>query len=414
MDNKVFTCRACGNDDYHMLLDMGNVPLANAFVKDEQGTEDKTRWPLSLVMCTNSSCRLLQIREDVPREKLFSDSDYLWVTSTSAGAKNHAKSLSRQLWEKFGSTRKNPFLVEIASNDGFFLQHYKEVGFEITGVDPSNLADEANARGLTSIRDFFGESIANRIVNSEGHADLIVARNVLGHSSQMRDLVAGIKKLLAEDGTLILEVPYAFMLRNEIQYDTIFHEHPSYLTIGSIHNLFKKFKLKITDIQYVNMNGGSIICEIKHDTNVVSANDEISLAFEQFIGLNEPVSWEGFSQNVQRQKSLLIEMLNNLKNEGKTVVAYGAAAKFMTMLNYCGVEKNLVKAVGDANPRKHGLFCPGVRIPVVSPRELMDMKPDYVLIGAWNFRKEIIGFLKHEFKYDKSFIVPLPIPQIIE
>jgi|APSaa5957512535_1039671.scaffolds.fasta_scaffold58493_2 SAM-dependent methyltransferase len=412
MDTKEFKCRACGSSHYHMLLNMGDVPLANAFVKDEQGIEDKSRWPLSLVMCSSSSCRLLQIRDDVPREKLFSD--YLWVTSTSAGAKDHAEWLSKQLWDKFGSTNRSPFLVEIASNDGFFLEHYKDVGFKITGVDPSNLADEADARGLTTIRDFFGESVANRIVVSNGKADLIVARNVLGHSSQMRDLVAGMKELLAEDGTLILEVPYAFMLRDETQYDTIFHEHPSYLTIGSIHNLFKNFELKITDIQYVNMNGGSVICEIKHSGNLVSANDNISLAFEQFIGLNEPIGWERFSQDVQRQKSLLIEMLTNLKAEGKRVVAYGAAAKFMTMLNYCGVDSDLIEAVGDANPRKQKLLCPGVRIPVVSPRELMDMKPDYVLIGAWNFKKEIIEFLKNEFKYDKSFIVPLPIPEIIK
>jgi len=219
MDTKEFKCRACGGSHYHMLLNMGDVPLANAFVKDEHGIEDKTRWPLSLVMCSSSSCRLLQIRDGVPREKLFSD--YLWVTSTSAGAKYHAEWLSKQLWDKFGSTNRSPFLVEIASNDGFFLEHYKDVGFKIIGVDPSNLADEADARGLTSIRDFFGESVANRIVDSNGKADLIVARNVLGHSSQMRDLVAGMKELLAEDGTLILEVPYAFMLRDETQYDTI-------------------------------------------------------------------------------------------------------------------------------------------------------------------------------------------------
>jgi SAM-dependent methyltransferase len=412
MKTTVFTCRGCGSNDCHMILNMGDVPLANAFVKNEQGIEDKTRWPLSLVMCSNLSCRLLQIRDDVPREKLFSN--YLWVTSTSAGAKDHAEWLSKWLWDKFGSTSRSPFLVEIASNDGFFLEHYKDVGFEITGVDPSNLADEADARGLKSIRDFFGESVANRIADSQGKADLIVARNVLGHSSQMRDLVAGMKKLLAEDGTLILEVPYAFMLRNETQYDTIFHEHPSYLTIGSIHNLFKKFELKITDIQYVNMNGGSVICEIKHSVNLVSSNDNISLAFEEFIGLNDPVGWERFSQDVQRQKSLLIEMLTNLKTEGKKVVAYGAAAKFMTMLNYCGIEKNLIQAVGDANPRKQKLLCPGNRIPVVSPRELIDMKPDYVLIGAWNFKKEIIEFLKSEFKYERSFIVPLPMPEIIK
>ena len=408
---KQFVCRACRESQHETILDMGEVPLANAFVSSaESGNEDQTLQPLQLVMCL--SCSLLQIRDDVPREKLFSD--YLWMTSTSAGAKRHAQWLSSRLWDRFGQLDSSPFLVEIASNDGFFLRHFKDVGFNILGVDPSNFADDADANGLTSIRDFFGAAIAEHILETRSAADIIVARNVLGHSSELQDLVLGIKKLLAEDGTLILELPYAYMLRAETQYDTIFHEHLSYLTVGSLHNLFSQIQMKITSIEFVDMNGGSLLCEVVHESNSAPPVDLTMLAFERFISLNSASGWQRFSEDVERQKAALLDLLWQLKADDRKVLAYGAAAKFMTMLNYCSIGPDLVEACGDANDRKQGLLCPGVRIPVVSPAELMQMKPDYVLIGAWNFRDEIIDSLRGEFSYGGKFIVPLPVPYIID
>jgi SAM-dependent methyltransferase len=389
---------------------MGKVPLANAFVPDEAASADRVLEPLALVMCL--ACGLLQIRDEVPRERLFSD--YLWMTSTSAGARRHAAWLSQRIWDRCGGRGYPPFLVEIASNDGFFLQHYREAGFDILGVDPSNFADEAAARGLPSIRDFFGEAVAAHILSTRSAADVIVARNVLGHSSQLRDLVAGIKRLLAADGVLVLELPYAYMLRAETQYDTIFHEHLSYLTVGSLRNLFAQYGMKIVDVDFVHMNGGSLLCEIVHSAHPLPRNDETILAFERFIGLNSPEGWERFAQDVRRQKESLLGLLQDLAAQGKRVVAYGAAAKFMTMLNYCGIDSRLVAACGDANERKQGLLCPGVRIPVVSPADLMAMKPDYVLIGAWNFRQEIVDLLTRQFSYAGRFIVPLPVPEIVE
>jgi len=405
-----FTCRACNSSDHEVILDMGNVPLANSFVSDESGDADKSLEPLSLVMCT--SCTMLQIRDEVPREKLFGE--YLWMTSTSAGAKKHAEWLSTRLYERHGQTESPPFLVEIASNDGFLLQHFRDVGFEILGVDPSNFADEATARGLTSIRDFFGESIADQILETRQGADIIVARNVLGHSSELQDLTAGIKKLLKPDGVLILELPYAYMLRAETQYDTIFHEHLSYLTVGSLHNLFTQYGMKIIDIDFVDMNGGSLLCEVVHESDSRPRNDETMLSFERFIDLNSVSGWRRFSKDVSRQKQSLRQMLTELKSEGNKVVSYGAAAKFMTMLNYCEIDRSLVAACGDANERKQGLLCPGVRIPVVSPAELMEMKPDYVLIGAWNFKDEIVETLRRDYSYEGRFIAPLPIPEVLE
>ncbi len=407
-----FHCRACDSKNHHMVLDMGEVPLANAFVSDSMGSEDLIREPLSLVMCLD--CNLLQIRNEVPREKLFSN--YLWMSSTSAGAKTHAEWLSKRIWDRFGSnSEKKPFLVEVASNDGLFLQHYRDVGFDILGVDPSNFASEADAKGLTSIRDFFGVRIVDKILDTREKADLMVARNVLGHSSELQDLVAGVKKLLADNGTLILELPYAYMLRSEVQYDTIFHEHLSYLTVGSLHNLFSRYQLKITDIDFVHMNGGSLLCEVMHDASETPCNDQAMLAFENFIDLNTAQGWSSFARDVLRQRQELVTMLRSLRENNKRVVSYGAAAKFMTMLNFCDIGPDLLEACGDANVRKQGMLCPGVRIPVVSPQALADMNPDYILIGAWNFKDEIMAVMKNDYGYTGKFIIPLPVtPEIIE
>ncbi|MDT0593759.1 class I SAM-dependent methyltransferase [Glaciecola petra] len=404
-----FKCLACNHEKYHMVLDMGDVPLANAFIKDLSDTADQNREPLSLVMCPE--CDLLQIKDEVDRTKLFSN--YLWMTSTSAGAKAHAEKLSTRLWEKFGSDEKQPFLVEVASNDGFFLEHYRDVGFDILGVDPSNFAQEANDRGVPSIRDFFGVKVVDKILETREKPEVMVARNVLGHSSELQDLIAGMKKLLAPEGTLVLELPYAYMLRAELQYDTIFHEHLSYLTVGSLHNLFKRFGLKITDVDFVHMNGGSLLCEVKHEENETPANDHSMRAFEEFIGLNSIEGWRSFTKDVNKQRRDLVALLEKLKSDGKKVVSYGAAAKYMTMLNYCDIKTDLISACGDANDRKQGLLCPGVHIPVVSPKELMDMDPDYVLIGAWNFKTEIINLLRNDYGFKGEFIMPLPYPEII-
>ncbi|MFQ3250225.1 MAG: hypothetical protein ACI9O6_002063 [Glaciecola sp.] len=404
-----FKCLACNNDQYHMVLDMGKVPLANAFVQDNQDTADQHREPLSLVMCPE--CDLLQIKDEVDRTKLFSN--YLWMTSTSAGAKTHAENLSALLWEKFGNDDKAPFLVEVASNDGFFLEHYREVGFDILGVDPSNFAEEADARGLPSIRDFFGVKVVDKILETRDKPEVMVARNVLGHSSELQDLVAGMQKLLSAEGTLVLELPYAYMLRAELQYDTIFHEHLSYLTVGSLHNLFKRFKLKITNVDFVHMNGGSLICEVKHESSKVPANDQAMLAFENFIGLNTVSGWDNFAKDVNKQRKELVALLSDLRSKGHKVVSYGAAAKFMTMLNYCNIGPDLVAACGDANDRKQGLLCPGVHIPVVSPEALVAMEPDYILIGAWNFKDEIMSLMRTKHNYQGKFIMPLPYPEIL-
>ncbi len=404
-----FACRACGSTDTAVLLDLGELPLANAFVAHEEDTDDHFRESVTLVMCRG--CSLVQIRDEVPREKLYSS--FLWVTATSQTTRDYARWFSARTRDRYLESA-GPFLVEVASNDGFFLEHYRADGFEILGVDPSNLAAEADARGIPSIRDFFGRKVAEGIVAERGRADVIVARNVLGHVSTLRDLVDGMKHLLAPHGVCLIESPYAYFLRNELQYDTIFHEHLSYLTVGSVANVLGLFGLKITDVNFVPMNGCSFLCEVMHDEAPRPRADHGMRDLEELIGLNRPEGWADFAAAVKLQRRELRALLSRLADEGRRVVGYGAAAKAMTMLNYCGVTRDMLRVMGDANPRKQGLLCPGVRIPVVSPDELLDHDPDYILIGAWNFKDEIIRFFREEKGYRNRFIIPLPTPTVID
>jgi len=387
---------------------MGEVPLANAFVESSLGSADSFRAPLSLVMCDH--CRLIQIQKLVDREQLFSD--YLWVTGTSRAAARHAPWLASRLASRY-LTEANNFLVEIASNDGFFLRHYREAGFRIQGVDPSNIALTANDAGLPSIRGFFGCEIAERIVREQGKPAIVVARNVLGHSSELRDLIGGVEMMLAPGGRLVIEHPYAYLMREEVQYDQIFHEHVSYPTIQSLSNLLEQFNLKIVDVSFVDMNGGSILVEAAHSCDQVPEAGLEMKEFENFIQLNEPQGWERFRSAVFNQRDALVQLLEELRADQALITGYGAAAKCMTMLNFCQIDTRLISAFGDANPKKQGLLCPGVRIPVVSPEELLAMNPDYILLGAWNLKEEIIRQFRDEWGYAGKFISPAPMPVIM-
>lgn len=403
-----FECRGCGSRDVDVLLDLGRLPLANAFVRSSNDEADSFTERLTLVMC--NQCVLIQIRDEVPRERLFST--FLWVTGTSQAAATHAQWLSARLRDRHLHLNRR-FLVEVASNDGFFMRHYRDAGFDVLGVDPADVTAEAISQGLPSIRDFFGISVAAQIVGQRGQADVIVARNVLGHSSELQDLVCGMKRLLAPGGVVLLEMPYAYFLRDEVQYDTIFHEHLSYLTVGSIARLMASVNMKISDVTFVRMNGGSLLCEVVHDDAPIARGDRSLVDFEDIIGLNSPSGWRDFASRVRAQREAFLAMLVRLKAEGRRVVAYGAAAKCMTMLNYCGITTDMVPAIGDANPRKQGMLCPGVRIPVVSPQALLDMDPEVIVIGAWNFKDEIIRTLR-ERGYRGEFLVPLPMPYLTE
>jgi len=403
-----FECRLCEHDQAHVLLDLGLLPLANDFVQSPDDDTDRQTEPVVLVMC--EECKLLQLRDLVPPRRMFET--YLWTSSSSEAAKAHAQSFARMVAGRY-PVGDHPFLVEVASNDGLLLRSMKAEGYRVLGVDPSNLADEATASGVPTMRAFFAEDAARRIVEEHGQADVVVARNVIGHVANLRGLLAGLRKLLRPEGALIVESPYAHGLRSELQYDTIFHEHVSYLTMTTLAEALRRYGLVATDTTFVPMNGGSFLCHAHRTDKANSAHglDSI-LELERVFELNEPRGWTWYAAAVQQQREQLRGLLTRLTSEGNRVTGYGAAAKAMTMFNYCDLTPELVMVVADGNPRKQGLFCPGVRIPVVSPEQMLELKPDYVLIAAWNFTQEIAGQLRAR-NYPGQFLVPLPVPRTV-
>jgi len=397
-----FECRLCGATEPETVLDLGDLPLANAFVDPTaDDAPDGPRFPVALVMC--AACRLLQLREPAPRSHLFDE--YLWTTGTSSTAVAHATALAAHI----AGLRPDSFLVEVASNDGTFLRAFAAAGLQVLGVEPSNLADEATAAGLPSLRSYFDGAAAARIVEEHGQASVIVARNVIGHTDDLRGLLEGVDRLLAPDGVLVVESPYALLLSAQLQYDTIFHEHVSYFTLTTLTAALRSIGLEIVDVDMVGLNGGSFLCTATRGGRPATGG---ILALEAQLLLNEPNGWWDYAARVEQQRDGLLAAIDEIRADGGHLVGYGAAAKTMTMLNYCGIGPDRIGRFADANPRKQGLLCPGVRIPVSSWAEVAASNPSHVLVGPWNLQAEIVASLRAG-GFDGAFVVPLPVPRVL-
>ena len=397
-----FECRLCGATEPQPVVDLGDLPLANAFANPATGDDpDGPRFPVALVMC--GACHLLQLREPAPRSHLFDE--YLWTTGTSSTAVAHASALAGRV----AALRPGSFLVEVASNDGTFLQAFADAGLRVLGVEPSNLADEASAAGRPTMRSYFDGDAAGRILEEHGPAQVIVARNVIGHTDDLRGLLDGIGRLLAPDGVLIVESPYALLLSAQLQYDTIFHEHVSYFTLSTLSTALRSVGLEIVDFDTVDLNGGSFLCTATRGGTPTTRG---VLALEEQLSLNEVDGWWDYEARVSRQRGDLLDAIDSISAAGGRLVGYGAAAKTMTMLNYCGIGPDRIGQFADANPRKQGLLCPGVRIPVASWADVAASEPSHVLVGPWNLQTEIVASLRAG-GFTGDFVVPLPVPRVL-
>jgi SAM-dependent methyltransferase len=391
-----------------MLLDLGLLPLANDFVGSADDDTDKQLEPVVFVMC--DECRLLQLRDLVPPRRMFDN--YVWTSSSSQAARTYAVNFAQMIAGRYPAS-SHPFLVEVASNDGLLLKSLRDEGYRVLGVDPSNLADEASTAGIPTVRAYFDEEVAGGIVDVHGLADIVVARNVIGHVADLRGFLAGVRRLLRTDGAFVVESPYAHGLRAELQYDTIFHEHVSYFTITTLAEALRRFGLSLEETTFVPMNGGSFLGHARRTDRAAVSRDLNGLfELERVFELNEPRGWGWYAAAVGLQREQLRALLTGLADAGKTVAGYGAAAKAMTMFNYCGLTPALVSVIADGNTRKQGMLCPGVRIPVVSPDQMLGLRPDYVLVAAWNFTEEITGQLRGRH-YAGQFVVPLPVPRVL-
>jgi len=395
-------CRVCGNRDIVGVLDLGEQPYANSLLK--RPDEKEEFYPLSISWCPE--CSLVQLDQTAEPEDLFSS--YVWVTSTSSTALEHAGNLYRDILSRV-SNLKESYVLETASNDGAFLRPFAENGYKVLGIDPAkNIADIAVAAGIPTICKFFGVKTAEEIVEEYGKAGVVIARNVLPHVANLHDFVQGLELCLADDGLLVAEFHYARVIFEELHYDSIYHEHLCYYTLKSIENLFNQYGLCVADIRKSPISGGSLILYIKKSSREESSVVQSYRDSETGTGINELTGWQDFAEKVQAHRRQLLEILTDTTKKTGPIVGYGASARSSTMLNYCGIDTRFLSVIADQNPLKQGLYTAGTHIPIASPEEVMKKKPEYVLILAWNFTDEIRGILRERFGYSGKCILPLP------
>jgi SAM-dependent methyltransferase len=394
-------CRSCGAPLDVTFVDLGLSPPANGLTEpDELGTGE-TLYPLHAYVC--GACLLVQLELFETPEQIFRD--YSYFSSYSTSWLDHAQRYVATMIAERG-VAPGQRVVELASNDGYLLQYFIKAGIEVLGIDPaSNVAAVARANGVPTIDDFFGRALAERVVRDTGHADLMVANNVLAHVPDINDFVAGIATLLAPAGFMTIEFPHLLRLIEGVQFDTVYHEHFSYLSVLALEPLFARHGLAIFDITELPTHGGSLrIFIAKTGTRPVTAAVAAVKAAEIALGLDRIETYPAFGERVMRVKRDLIEA----KRGGKSVAGYGAAAKATTLLNYAGARTDLIAFVADKSPHKQGRYIPGVRVPILDPDEIRRAKPDYLVIFPWNIAAEIRGELADIRSWGGRFVTAIP------
>ena len=401
-------CRFCQNKLTHQFVDLGFSPPSNSFLKPEQLNQPETFYPLRIMVC--EKCFLVQIDEFASHEDIF-NSDYVYFSSFSKSWLEHAKKYTEMMIERFKFDDQSQ-VIEIASNDGYLLQYFQQKGISVLGIEPtSNTAAAAKEKGIDSIVDFFGVRLATKLSEKGTKADLLLGNNVLAHVPDIRDFVGGLKILLNSNGIITFEFPHLMQMIDKNQFDTIYHEHFSYLSLTTVSQIFDEFGLDIFDVEELPTHGGSLRIFAKHIENISIPNSGRVLAMlekENQFGLTTIETYTTYQEASEKVKNDFLLFLLNAKNQGKKVAAYGAAAKGVTLLNFCGVRKDLINFVVDASPHKQSKFLPGIHIPVVSEEVISKNKPDYVVILPWNLKDEISGQLSYVRSWGAKFVVAVP------
>jgi hypothetical protein len=400
-------CRSCGGSQLHSILSLGSTPLANSLVRDpatEAAAEQ--RYPLELVFC--AACLLVQITETVPPEVLFRD--YLYFSSFSDTMLAHARELTARMTAALKLGPRS-LAVEIASNDGYLLQYYKQAGVPVMGIEPArNIAKVAEERGIPTLPEFFGLQLATELAADRKRADILHANNVLAHVADLNGFVAGIHAILADEGVAALEFPYLGDMIDHCEFDTIYHEHLCYYSLGAIKHLFERHHLKLIAVERLPIHGGSLLLQVARSGSARTADASVQalLDEESRRGMGSVEFYRGFARRVLELKDSLRALLARLKGEGKRIAAYGAAAKGSTLLNTFGIGRETLDFVADRSPHKQGRYMPGVHIPIVAPEQLRAAMPDYTLLLTWNFADEILKQQQEYRDRGGKFIVPVP------
>jgi hypothetical protein len=401
---RIAECRCCGSTEIVKVLDLGFQPFANALLRGANEGED--RYPLVLAHC--GQCGLVQLLDTADPGVLFSK--YVWVTGTSVTARAHAEHFCQLGLARLPEQKVSSYILEIASNDGTFLQPFIERGMPVLGVDPaSNIAAAASARGIPTRCTFFGNPEAAAITAAHGPPSLIIARNVLPHVADPRDFAAGLATLMAPTSLAAIEFHDGRTILNALHYDSIYHEHVCYFTAATIARLLGAAGLHIVDLARSPISGGSLIAYVSKVGSQSTGAVAEQLKLEGDEGINSLAAWQDFGARSTvhaAQLKCLVETV--LQQEGRRIVGYGASARSSTLLNFTGIDHRYVSAIADQNTLKHGLYTAGTHIPVKAPEQIFAMKPDTVLLLAWNFYDEIVSILRERFRFDGRLIIPLP------
>jgi SAM-dependent methyltransferase len=411
MAGLVTACRACGSPLSATMADLGLQPPSNAFLASMAEVRHEKRYPLRAKVC--GTCKLVQVDYDVAPEELFGN--YVYFSSYSDDWLAHAKRYAGMARDRLG-LGPDSLVVELASNDGYLLKNFVDMGIPVLGIDPSDtVARAAEKIGVPTLVEFFGESVGRRLTAEGRSADLIIGNNVLAHVPNLNDFVAGVRALLKPTGTVTIEFPHLLKLIEHVEFDTIYHEHYSYISLYAIERVFARHGLRIFEAEELPTHGGSLrifAALASRDGLQDGARLSELRALEAAAGLADLATYERFAGRVEVCRKSVLEFLARVRGEGKTVAAYGAAAKGNTLLNYCNVSVGDIPMVADRNPHKQTKILPGTHIPVVAPEELMRARPDYVLILPWNLQGEIRRQLKGIAEWGGRFVIPVPVATV--